>query len=705
MGSSSGLTDLQKSDKYQKAISLNLDCGSDTLRKMIEAELDSKGCTFKKYIKDPGVQNKITNLKTRKKLFKEQFILLNTKDPEDMDISLLSLILLELFPINSTQKSNLTTMRKKRNELAHRPKAMLDDDIPFIQASQVIIAMAKDISCEFENEMRKRIEELKNRELVRTRCSMDIILLNNESLMMKLVETGKNEQADCNDETWIKFGLTRYVRQLSKFIDIDVLLQQLKDEGVNIDKIRNLIELTYNNEEKMHQFVLHMMTEKKENLMKLCICLRKTNSLLADLVQHKTSYEKDIDSKLHAIESTRLCDILKELVDEEETSSIACEDIHILCEEKCKYTTKFSTVQESMKECFPGVSFEEKDSRFHGIKWKDSGDLLSDSKVNEDTEEIISDMPCDVFGKYLASKMEKVKQGIGLYFEKSASEECISAEIFASLTDDQIEQVFRGKILKSPVLQKHYHPAYIVKEVIRFASACINGKKNGTIHFGIKEAGNRSGEIVGVPKDCCKNVRSLDDAILSGIKISFDQKHQLVAQRCIRPVQKIPVEDDLVVFEIDIVPFSGYMDDCSMQINYPPKGFQWRKCFVIEDTMISTIEESKIDGMQQDLKTLYQERVYLEMKDIKSSNETRNIEEQKKLMKLLTGGNKYVTDAFIPIICSGDISGCQNAEFLRENISSMAMAFTSALAVLTLTHQLNLRNGIENGTRFQCENG
>jgi hypothetical protein len=70
------------------------------------------------------------------------------------------------------------------------------------------------------------------------------------------------------------------------------------------------------------------------------------------------------DLKLHAIEKTRLCDILKELVVEEETSSIACEDIHILCEEKCKYTIKFSIVKESMKECFPGVSFEEKDSRF-----------------------------------------------------------------------------------------------------------------------------------------------------------------------------------------------------------------------------------------------------------------------------------------------------------------------------------------------------
>ena len=99
---------------------------------------------------------------------------------------------------------------------------------------------------------------------------------------------------DGNDDTWIKFGLTKYVRQLSRYLDIDVLVEQLESEGVDIDKIRKRIEVIYNCEEQMQQFVLHMMTEKKENLLKLCYCLRKTNSLLADLVQHKTSIEKDI---------------------------------------------------------------------------------------------------------------------------------------------------------------------------------------------------------------------------------------------------------------------------------------------------------------------------------------------------------------------------------------------------------------------------
>ena len=194
MANNSGLTDLQKSDKYQKALSLNLDCGSDTLRKMIESELDSKGTTFKKYIKDQSVQGKISKLKAQKILFKEQVLLLNNKGLDFMDISLLTLILLELFPTTQSQKTNLIKMRKKRNELAHRPKAMLEDDVPFIEASQIILALAKDVSDDFENDIRKRIEDVKDRELVRTRCSMDIIIINNEALMVKLVETGKNEK-------------------------------------------------------------------------------------------------------------------------------------------------------------------------------------------------------------------------------------------------------------------------------------------------------------------------------------------------------------------------------------------------------------------------------------------------------------------------------------------------------------------------------
>lgn len=196
LGKVATLTDLEKSDKYQRALSLNFDCGSDTLRKLIEKILNDNGKTFKGYVKDSEIQSKIQQLKQRNVLYMEQVRMINCKDPdiECMDISLLTVMLLELFPVTSTQKDNIKKLRKKRNELAHKPRSMLEDDVPFNEASQIIIDLAKDTRKTFEDDIGKRIEELKKRELIRTRSNMEVIQLNNESLMVKLVEAGKNEK-------------------------------------------------------------------------------------------------------------------------------------------------------------------------------------------------------------------------------------------------------------------------------------------------------------------------------------------------------------------------------------------------------------------------------------------------------------------------------------------------------------------------------
>lgn len=103
---------------------------------------------------------------------------------------------------------------------------------------------------------------------------------------------------DENNEEWIKLGLTKYVRQLARALDVDVLLLDLKKQGVINDTLRRTIEQTYNYEEQMQQLVLHMLGETRENLLKFIACLRKKSSLLADLVQHKPSDEKEIGMHL-----------------------------------------------------------------------------------------------------------------------------------------------------------------------------------------------------------------------------------------------------------------------------------------------------------------------------------------------------------------------------------------------------------------------
>lgn len=152
------LTDLQKSDKYQRALSLNCDCGSDALRTTIKTILDDKYTTFKKYIADSSIHSKIALLKRKNVLYSEQMQLINSVDPdlECMDVTLLTTLLLEIFPTTSNQKTNIKGLKKKRNELAHKPRTMLDDDTPFIEARRLILALSKDISDDFEKEIGKR---------------------------------------------------------------------------------------------------------------------------------------------------------------------------------------------------------------------------------------------------------------------------------------------------------------------------------------------------------------------------------------------------------------------------------------------------------------------------------------------------------------------------------------------------------------------
>lgn len=250
-----------------------------------------------------------------------------------------------------------------------------------------------------------------------------------------------------------------------------------------------------------------------------------------------------------------------------------------------------------------------------------------------------------------------------------------------------------------PIVQNQYNTAFMAKEVIRFALACINGKKNGTIHFGIKEGSCGAADIVGIPTAKFGNVKQLDEEISASIQNCCDKRNRSVFARCIRPVQAIPVEDGLIVLEVDIVPFSGHIKDPCISIKYPPKGFQRQKCFLFKENTINTIENSKYESVSMDFEQLLNERTQLE-KNTAVPNTDITSKVSQKLTRLLTGGNKYVTDAYIPIICSGDMSACKNEFDICNHLFSMATAFTSATAVFDFNSSVELRNGVERGNTY-----
>lgn len=102
---------------------------------------------------------------------------------------------------------------------------------------------------------------------------------------------------------WIKLGLTKYVRQLARCLEVDALLQDLKSQGIVSDMVKRMIERMYNYEEQMQLLVLHMIDETRENLLKFCDCVRRRNSLLADLILHQSTDEKDIGMKVDSFAS------------------------------------------------------------------------------------------------------------------------------------------------------------------------------------------------------------------------------------------------------------------------------------------------------------------------------------------------------------------------------------------------------------------
>ncbi|XP_077124306.1 sterile alpha motif domain-containing protein 9-like [Ranitomeya variabilis] len=101
-------------------------------------------------------------------------------------------------------------------------------------------------------------------------------------------------------------------------------------------------------------------------------------------------------------------------------------------------------------------------------------------------------------------------------------------------------------------------------EIFKFASACMNARTNGTIHFGVRDKPH--GQIVGVPIDNTETFVKYHDEMI----VKYFQETQLhLVKNCIRPPRFVSVlheqntQSDLVVIEVDVVSDIAY---CGSQI-------------------------------------------------------------------------------------------------------------------------------------------
>ncbi|CAJ1078590.1 sterile alpha motif domain-containing protein 9-like [Xyrichtys novacula] len=102
-------------------------------------------------------------------------------------------------------------------------------------------------------------------------------------------------------------------------------------------------------------------------------------------------------------------------------------------------------------------------------------------------------------------------------------------------------------------------------EVIRFASACMNSRTNGTIHFGIGDKPEFShGQVLGVPVE---DKEAFANELKHAIDVCFEHKHKHTANTCIKPPRFVGVlnknwtSSDKYVIEVDIVPDSTICEE------------------------------------------------------------------------------------------------------------------------------------------------
>nr|XP_045016549.1 sterile alpha motif domain-containing protein 9 [Jaculus jaculus]XP_045016550.1 sterile alpha motif domain-containing protein 9 [Jaculus jaculus] len=216
-------------------------------------------------------------------------------------------------------------------------------------------------------------------------------------------------------------------------------------------------------------------------------------------------------------------------------------------------------------------------------------------------------------------------------------------------------------------------------ETFKFASACMNSRTNGTIHFGVQDKPH--GKIVGI-KVTTETKHSLINHFHKMIPQYFEPHQVQQAKKCIREPRFVEVllpnssVSDKFVIEVDVVP---QYSDCGhnyFQIKLQNlKNKAWQQSsnysiFVRDGPNTNNIinENAKLKAFKMDLKTLAESREEAEEKHKKNS--TINKREGLRLVKLLTGNqdlldNSYY-DWYLLVTNKCHPSQTKHLDFLKE---------------------------------------
>ncbi|XP_013013899.2 sterile alpha motif domain-containing protein 9 [Cavia porcellus] len=192
-------------------------------------------------------------------------------------------------------------------------------------------------------------------------------------------------------------------------------------------------------------------------------------------------------------------------------------------------------------------------------------------------------------------------------------------------------------------------------ETFRFASACMNSRTNGTIHFGVKDKPH--GKIVGM-KVTSVTKEALIEHFNSMIPQYFEAHQVQQAKKCIREPRFVEVllpnstVSDRFVVEVDVVPqYSECKHDyfrITMQ-NYNHETWQPSSkysVFIRDGPNTKNIIKNKVDfeAFQLDLKSVATSRKEAEEKCKLKTN--KNNSEGSKLVTLLTGNQDLLDNSY-----------------------------------------------------------
>ncbi|EPY79240.1 sterile alpha motif domain containing 9 [Camelus ferus] len=192
-------------------------------------------------------------------------------------------------------------------------------------------------------------------------------------------------------------------------------------------------------------------------------------------------------------------------------------------------------------------------------------------------------------------------------------------------------------------------------EVFRFASACMNSRTNGTIHFGVLDKPH--GKIVGVEVTTVTKEALIDHFNLM-IHQYFEDHQVQKAKNCIREPRFVEVllpnstPSDRFVIEVDVVPkyseceheyFQIKIQNCSNETWKQSPNFS---VFVRDGASSKDIMKNKTDfkAFKLDLKRLGEARKEAEEKCRVKTHKKES--EGPKLVKLLTGGQDLLDNSY-----------------------------------------------------------